>query len=489
MDQQQLEIVFSPSETQQTFLNAVFSGKYKYLMFGGAVGGGKTYCALGALLLLCKVYPGSRHVVVRDSLQNLKLTTIPSFLKLCPERFLQKFNQDTMTATMTNGSQIIFFGEQFDSDKELLRWHGLECNSFVFEECGELQEASFYKAIERAGRWIPPTGVQPPPLILMTCNPSRNWVKTLWYDRYTASTLPHDWFYVPSKITDNPYVSSNAEYMDSLKNLPAYEYQSMVEGDWEIMAKTGDMAYKNFDMDNHLGDYEYDPNEILFLSVDENVSPYLTCIAFQLKKTETGFEVRMIAEVLASDPLNTVEGLTDMILKRFPPDKHKSTVELFGDATSRKQDTKLEKGSNFYSLVMGYLKAYKISERVPKSNEGVAMRLSWINAILEKEVSNIRFRIDKRCKNAISDFMLTKQAEDGSKMKTMVTNPKTKQRYQAVAHITDATDYFLCGKFSSAFSKYKQPGSNGRIISGKNPSPNNDWTGALQSRRSERYHY
>jgi hypothetical protein len=466
--QQQLEVVFSPSDTQTVFLDAAFSGLYKYILFGGSIRGGKTYAALGGLLLLSKVFPGSRWVVIRDSLQNLKLTTIPSFLKLCPASFLAKFNQDTMTATFTNGSQILFFGEGYNDDKELLRFRGLECNGFVLEECNELQEATFYKAIERAGTWIPAKGNKPQPLILMTCNPSRNWVKTLIYDRHVAGTLPSDWLYVPSKITDNPYICNDLAYMESLKTMPTFEYQTMVEGDWELQAKTGLEFYKGFDIDRHTGDCNYDPMLPLLLSFDENVNPYLPVGAFQVKTVDGINRVSMVAEILGVHPLNTLEAVCDMILQRFPPDKHKATVEIYGDATSVKQDTKLEKGSNFFSLVLGYLKEYDIKNRVAKSNESVSRRGSWINAILEKQNGNIKFIIDRRCKFAINDMVMVKEQPDGGKLKAMATDPKTKVRYQSVGHLSDIIDYLLTGKFSDVFNNYKRGGIAGTISSGRN---------------------
>src|SRR5450631_4202108 len=100
------EIVFKASPTQQVYMNAVFGGQYKYLLFGGSVGGGKSYCVFGCILLLCKMFPGSRHLVVRESLQVLKQTSVPSFIKLCPESFISRYNQETQTITMTNGSQV-----------------------------------------------------------------------------------------------------------------------------------------------------------------------------------------------------------------------------------------------------------------------------------------------------------------------------------------------------------------------------------------------
>ena len=51
------EVLFEPFEKQQEFLEAVFSKKYSVIMYGGAIKGGKTFAGMGALILLCKLYP------------------------------------------------------------------------------------------------------------------------------------------------------------------------------------------------------------------------------------------------------------------------------------------------------------------------------------------------------------------------------------------------------------------------------------------------
>lgn len=465
------EILFEPSPTQQLLLEAVFGGQHKYILFGGAVRGGKTYAVLGATLLLCKKYPQSRWIIVRDTLQTLKRNLIPAFFKICPVSFIRNYNQDLMTVTFTNGSQVIFFGEGYEDDKELLRWRGLEASGFILEEANELQLASFYKAVERAGTWIP-NGIKPPPLILLTCNPARNWVKELFYDRFVNGTLPRDWCYIPSKIQDNPHIMRDEAYLESLKNLPTYEYAVFVEGNWELQERTGGEAYKAFDINHHVGDYSYDPKAKLFISFDENVNPYLPAGIFQIKLIEEkGKTIKlacMIDEILGYHPHNTIEAVCNLIKTKYPPDKHRATVELFGDATSNKQDAKLEKGQNFFTLAMGFLSDYKITNRVSSVNEPVSMRLSWINAVMEKENANIRFRIDRRCKHTINDLMLTKEAADGSKAKTMTTDPKTKVRYQAVGHLGDLTDYFLTGVFADEYHRYKSSGRSLNISFGKN---------------------
>jgi Phage terminase large subunit len=451
------QILFKPSEKQTEFMEAAFSGKYSYLLFGGAIRGGKTYCALGTLLLMCSKYPGSRWAIVRDTLITIKRTVIPSFFKICPNHFFKSYNQDTQLITLVNGSEILLFSENYDEDKLLLRWRGLEVNGFVLEECNELQESSFYKAIERAGTYIPTTCDKPKPLILMTCNPSAGWVKTLFYDRWKNSTLPESWLYLPSKITDNPFIAEDIEYMKSLQNMPRYEYEVYVEGNWDLQIKTGGEFYKCFELEKHVGKCEYDPTQPIHLSFDDNVVPFLPAGVFQFK----GTEIFMVDELIGRSPNNTVKSICEMFSRRYF--NHTAGLYVYGDATANKEDTKLEKGHNFFTLILGYLDNFHPRDRVRRSNPSVAMRGSFINSILEKEVFGLKLTVSPNCKETITDFIMTKEAPDGTKVKNMITDPKTGARFQAHGHLTDLTDYFLVGAFYELFVKYQ----NG----GRTPSP------------------
>lgn len=224
---------------QAQFLEAVLSGNYSLLALGGGIRGTKTFTVLITLLILCRIYPGSRWAIVRKDLPTLRRNTIPSIdkIKLMVGGFLGDLKQDTWTYTCSNGSQIILFPESFVTDKELDRWRGLEVNGFALEEANELAEASKNKSIERAGAYIipdPKTGkplpVQPKPVILCTFNPCFNWPKQLFYDPYVAGTIAAPVYYLPATILDNPGIP--AAYLESLKTLPPAEYKRFVEGDW-----------------------------------------------------------------------------------------------------------------------------------------------------------------------------------------------------------------------------------------------------------------
>jgi hypothetical protein len=221
-------------ETQQQFAQAVFSGAYRYLLFGGAIRGGKSYVSIGLILALAKIFPGSRWAIVRKDLPTLKRNTIPTFEKIAPRPFCGRINRSDWTVKCANGSEIIFFPESLKQDQDLDRWKGLEVNGFALEEANELSEASFNKSIERAGSWTSKGEHQPPPLVLLTCNPARNWVYRSFYLPWRDGTLEAPYYYLPSRPADNPTLT--AEYLESLEQLKdrdAATYKRFVRGDWE----------------------------------------------------------------------------------------------------------------------------------------------------------------------------------------------------------------------------------------------------------------
>lgn len=358
-------------------------------------------------------------------------------------QYLKDYNQQTMTATFKNGSQIIFMAESYNSDKELNRFRGLEINGAGIDEMNEVQEATFNKIIERSGSW---NGAEDCPVkILATCNPTSGWVKNKFYKPWKEAALPKGFAYVPACITDNPYLSQG--YMESLQMLPRYQYEVFVNGNWDIQMKTGGEFYKCFELEKHVGECVYDATLPLHISWDENVNPYLPCGIFQIKDKD----IMMIDEIAGVNPNNTIRDVCNEVKRKYPG--HKGGLLVYGDATAQKDDVKLDKGQNFYRLVMEQLKEYKPVLRVLSANPGVAMRGNFINAILDRNYAGISLLIDKHCQLTINDFTGTKEAADGTKHKEMAVDGQ-KVRYQKYGHFTDLTDYLVCYAFRGEYERY-----------------------------------
>lgn len=375
-------------------------------------------------------------------------TFTENFLDKGFDKYVKKFSrsQTLYELTWENGSQIVFMAESYDSDKELNRFKGLEINGAFIDEVNEIQEITFDKIIERSGSWFHSPDC--PAKILMSSNPSANWVKTRFYDKWKDGTLPKGMAYIPAKITDNPYVPQ--EYLENLKMLPRYQYMVFVEGDWDVQLKVGGEFYKCFELDKHVGTFAYDKTAPLHISWDDNVNPYLPVGIFQIH----GKQIRMIDEIKGINPNNTVQAVCREIIRKYQA--HDAGMFVYGDSTANKQDTKLEKGMNFYRIIMQQLQQFKPSLRVMPANPSVVMRGNFINSIFEHEFNGISIGFDEKCTTCINDFVLTKEDSDGTKLKEMGTDPVTRARYQKVGHFSDLTDYLICTAFAADFEKYQR---------------------------------
>jgi hypothetical protein len=435
---------------QSEAMDAIECEQYNFITFGGAIRGGKTVWGFSGLLILCEVFPKSRWCVIREDMEKIRTTSIPSFKKIEPSGVLR---QSPYEYTHPNGSVILFKSENYAQDKDLDWMKGLEVNGFLFEEINECQKKTLFKAFERAGSWIiPHTDHQPNPIILATCNPTFGWFKETVYDPWKNNTLPIKWHYIPAKITDN--VDQNGKsnlpdaYLENLKNLPKFEYMVFVEGNWDIQLKSGGEFYKSFEISQHVADVYYNPNLPLHISWDDNVVPYLPCGIFQIE----GNTLKMIDEIAGVTPDNTVRSVCKSIKAKYP--NHDAGMFLYGDSTANKRDTKLEHGQNFYTIIEDYLSDYNIKNRVKTSNPSVVMRGNWINNVFESNLGGLNFIIGANCIKTISDFVSLKEAPDGTKLKETATDPNTKAKYQKVGHFTDLFDYIVCAAFEDFYLKY-----------------------------------
>lgn len=250
------EITFEATEVQERLMDEITGGNSRIIGFGGGIRGTKTWGSLAVLIALCKIFPGSRWGVVRKDLKRLRDTTIPSFEKLrtLTGGFMgpvqQSGENESWIARATNGSAILFRGENIDKDPELLRFHGYEVNGFLAEEADELSERTFTKMIERAGCWIVPNGAeQPPPFIICTFNPCPGWPKRRFYIPWRDRTIQSPYSFIPTTAADNPYISD--EQRQAWKEMPEHEYRRFVLGDWESI--TG-AYYDTLDPNVHLID-------------------------------------------------------------------------------------------------------------------------------------------------------------------------------------------------------------------------------------------
>lgn len=229
-------------------------------------------------------------------------------------------------------------------------------------------------------------------------------------------------------------------------------YKVNVKGEWGKTTYGGEFL-KQWRSEVHVGSFTYNPKCAVYLIFDENVNPYFPCGIFQIG--EDGKHPTLLHELAMKNPVNTVRHICAEISRKLTEWGHKEAVFIGGDATSKKDDVKQEKGHNFFELIRKELLHFNPRMAILTSNPSVRMSADFFNSILESEYDNIIFRVNKSCRTAITDYEYTKEDKNGKVDKSPVTDPVTKVSYQPYGHFVDLTRYFLCYVFAASYARYQ----------------------------------
>lgn len=399
------KVFFEPYPKQQEFIEAVFSGDYSFLCYGGAMGGGKTYVCLATLLLLCRVYPKSKWCVIRESVPTLKRTTLESFKKIVPSNFVKSYNQQDQIYTFINGSQILFMAEDYTNDKDFDRFKGLEVNGFLLEQIEELQKGLLQICFIRAGRHV--IDPMPRPIILANVNPTLAWPKDDIYERYNNGTLPKDWFYEPAKIIDNPTLYNDQIYMHNVTaHLDPLTKARMIDGDWTAFAVDKPYFY-NFSIGKHVIDsYTPNPHLPILVSFDFNIEPMTSTISQPINLMSS----RTFDEIKINN--GSVEEMCEQIKAKYA--HFMGNIDVTGDATGRNRE-KVRRGNiNAYRVIKDELGLTDRNIRVPMSN--LAHKDSRV--LCTSVLQHADWKITKNCKESINDCVNASVDEFGELVKT-----------------------------------------------------------------------
>lgn len=453
------EVLFEPFPKQQEFIDAALSGNYTFILFGGAVRGGKTFAMLAIFLILCRIFPGSRWAIVRKDLPVIKKNLYPSWDKIKPTNFIKNHNHETEIVTFKNGSQLIFFPESYSTDKSQDRWKGFEVNGFGFEEINECQEASLQKAFERAGTYvIKGLKVQPKPLIVATCNPTQGWVKDRVYTPWEKGTLRKTWLYIQSRIYDNlPLLAAQPDLLISYQeNLNKYEFMVFVEGLWNVQLKTGGEFLRGFEIGKHVKSLYFDADATAHISLDSNVYPHIAITCWQLIKENGVWKVRQVDELPAKDPENTASQAAKKIVRWLEMIGYKQRVFLYGDRSLKNRNNIDENKRSFFQIVQQTIEAagYNTDDKMLNFAPPVASIGDFVNAIFDGEIPGIEIEVNEICTESISDYIETKTDKDGTILKKRITPVPGGPSFEANGHLTDTLKDFIVQAFYPEYITY-----------------------------------
>jgi len=465
----------------------------RFIWCYGGSSSAKSYSMAQAILIIGSLLEGSDTLVFRKVSADLETTIFKDFVTIINDLGLDEFFKvNYRKITCVNGAVIVFKG--LDQEGKIKGISGFK--RVFLDEIDQFDHKEFKQIRKRLrGR----VGQQ----ILCAFNPidEEHWIKKEIFDKQDAVQMSRslvdangvlqlnvapEYTEVTEKWQGQPvtvrgvtrpanFVVIKSTYLNNFwvvgspcGTFGLFDYQTVADfdsdrlndwdyynvyalGNWGKLNKGGEM-YKNFSTKFHVVDFiPYDPEKSLHLSFDENVNPYMTLDIWQGNSDDLA--AWQIDEICLEDPQNTLRHTLAAFKERYPPNG--MTAFIYGDATSRKADVKLEKGVNFFTLVENNLKlaGYTVINRVPLANPNVELRCNWLNEVFNG-LDGLSVQIGANCPKTINDYKYLKQASDGTKHKEKVKNKNTGVTYEKYGHNTDANDYFLTQFFSASFQNF-----------------------------------
>lgn len=223
-----------PNIKQELF----FMAKKKYIGFGGARGGGKSWAVRTKAALLALRFKGIKIMIIRKTYPELTenhINPMVTLLKCYAENRSDRvasYNDAKKTITFPNGSRILFRYCRNDADAE--RFQGTEVDILFVDEATHQSEERFKKftACVRGVNNFPKR-------VYITCNPGgegHSWVKRLFIDhKYEKDENPEDYTFIQSLVTDNvALMESDPGYKKQLEALPPKLRKAWLEGEWDV---------------------------------------------------------------------------------------------------------------------------------------------------------------------------------------------------------------------------------------------------------------
>lgn len=335
------EIVLPPPQPKQELF---FAARERYVCYGGARGGGKSWCVQHKSVLMAVRYAGIRILILRRTLVELRENHIRPMRKLL--RGVADYKATDKAFEFPNGSLIVF--GYCDSESDVDQYQGQEYDVIFLDEAThftEYQYATLTAALRGANDF--------PKRMYLTCNPGgpgHAWVKRLFIDRaFRGGERPEDYVFIPAKVTDNRIlVEKDPEYVRRLDNLPHGLREAWRDGNWDVFVG---QYFTEWDREVHVCepfqpgawwrwyvtmDYGLDMLAALLIGVDEEGNAWVVGEVYEGRDRGEGHDGLIISE--AAEAVRALAGDKTITAYLAPPDlwnarqeSGKSVADIFAE--------------------------------------------------------------------------------------------------------------------------------------------------------------
>ena len=207
-----------------------FKARARFIAYGGARGGGKSWAVRKKAAGLALSYPGAGILIVRRTFPELRENHIlPMTADLAG---VARYRDADKSFTFPGGSRIVF--GYCSSESDVLQYQGQEYDVIFMDEATQFTEFQFttLTACLRGANDFPKR-------FYLTCNPGgvgHAWVKRLFIDRrYKKTEHPEDYVFIAANVYDNhALMAHDPDYVRMLENLPEEQRRAWLLGQWDI---------------------------------------------------------------------------------------------------------------------------------------------------------------------------------------------------------------------------------------------------------------
>ena len=219
--------------------------KKRFVGYGGARGGGKSWALRKKITLLCMRYDGIKVLLLRRTYPELKENHINTLLGEL--KGIATYKESDKVFTFLNGSKIKL--GYCDSERDVLQYQGIEYDIICMDEATQFTEYQFQTltACLRGANDFPKR-------MYLTCNPGgvgHEWVKRIFISKkYKPDENPDDYEFISATIFDNKILmDKDPHYLSMLNNLDEKLRQAWRDGNWDMLAG---QYFSEFDRSVHV---------------------------------------------------------------------------------------------------------------------------------------------------------------------------------------------------------------------------------------------
>jgi PBSX family phage terminase large subunit len=445
-------------------INTAFIPSYhykgRYLIEWGGRGSSKSVFTAKKLIIRCLAEPYFRYILFRnvyDTIRDSQWQTIKDCVNDMGLQDLFTFTTSPLKITCINGNYFVAKGG--DKSEKI---KSIKDPTGVWYEEDIPEEEDFYN-ITGSIRTTKAEYLQE----VFSINPEvkghfeDNWFwKKFFLGHHKLTFEDTTKTDIDGEIVELGYYCHHSTYHDN-RFLPK-EYKALLEqykltnpykyivhtlGQWGVK-EIGDRFWKDFDISKHTAELSINNDLPLHISFDENTRPYPALSIWQIEDKE----IRQIHEICLRTPRNKLTEVAKELIKWCKSNGWKNKFYLYGDATSDKEDTKLQKGYNYWTMLRDKLWDFApVTLRKPTKNPPVALRAEFINSIYKYNFQGLSILIGNSCKESINDYMFAEEASDGSMKKK-----KNKEGIEEIGHLSDCKAYLIVEAFKNEFRIFQK---------------------------------